>query len=382
MEPPAYAVTVARMAADLTTILAQGDVVHVVHGGFADDDTVWNYACHLQATWRAGLVWVSRREHLARLVQVVQGEDRRGISPLVAVVPYAFFASAPGMYDALRHASPAVTLIVSVPLSSVAEDALPYGRMPGMSVVFCSSAHVERARAIARVAHVYACPQSPDDCARFCAVLGHDEGVAWRLDVEQVEPAFVTVCARATRHATQDAVDRLFWWSSAACLSAFTQLADTGDVQLLTGADMLDAVLVLPAHCPLVVTRACVKTWSRHLDATHFPIGLHAPAVRTSVDAARVASSVGEWDCHLLAPVSCCVVPISVQFKTAAYMKPGVIQCIAHTRRRALETAPPPMPKHWRSDARIAASDHVPIFHLGSTPMSPVHIPKNTTSFM
>ena len=380
MEPPAYAVTVARMAADLTTILAQGDVVHVVHGGFADDDTVWNYACHLQAMWRAGLVWVSRREHLVRLVQIVQSEDKRSISPLVAVVPFSFFASAPGMYDALRHASPAITLIVSVPLCSVAETARPYGVMPGMSVVFCSSAHVERSRAVSRVAYVYACPQSPVDCARFCAVLAHDEGVAWRLDVEQVEPTFVTVSARATQHATQDAVDRLFWWSPAACQSAFMQLADAGDVRLLTGEDTLDAILVLPAHCPLVVTRACVKTWSRYLDAATFPVGLHAPAVRTSADAARVASAVGRWDCHLLTLVSCCVVPIHIEFQTAAFMKPGVIQCTARVHRRALETAPAPLPRHWRIDARAATHDSAaaPIFYLGSKPMSPVHVPKNT----
>jgi hypothetical protein len=242
--------------------------------------------------------------------------------------------------------------------------------MLGTVVIFCSSVRAERTAAVAHVVRTYACPQSSSDCVRFCAVLGHSEGVAWRLDADQIEPSFVVATARAVQHCAQDVVDRLFWWSSASCRPAFNQLADTGDVEIAAGADTLDARLVLPAHCPLVIPDACVTRWSHHLDAPSFPVGLFVPAARKSTDAARIAAAVDEWDCHLLAPGSRMIVPIRIDFKSAAFIKPGVIQCTARTGRRARSSAPIPMPSHWRATMPQPPLDSPPpVFVLG-TPVS------------
>jgi hypothetical protein len=163
-----------------------GARIHVLHGGLRDDLGVLQCVRHLQVAWRAtGLVLCETPAALSTLAAAFSTRVRDDTHMLVCV-PTAAVAAAPGAYDALCAKREQVTVVVLVPVSTVATSAAgPYSTGAHVTVVALPSCRLHRApeRGLAAAATVYrfhGCPPQYGDALE--AVLGdvpHGFAIAW-----------------------------------------------------------------------------------------------------------------------------------------------------------------------------------------------------------
>lgn len=236
-------------AVDWTALVHPGTVVHVVHGGLADPVNTHAAAVSLQHSWGAAIVRCTQAAHVIEAAATLAARCPRAAHVIVCI-PASVVAQCPDAIDALRtHGAPAgghVTLLVSVPASSVTGPKYPRRRVVAIAVHSCA---LEDPGALAAVEEVYRHPSSdrrPGALHAAVQQLRQGRAVAWRVGA--VCCSTVAMCTRPasdlqlTRVSRLQAViDRAWHWNA----GADAHFAWGHDVTLTTAH-----TLVLSAYPP------------------------------------------------------------------------------------------------------------------------------------
>ncbi len=236
--------TVTFLPVDWTSLVTPETRIHLLHGGSADDMSVYQCMAHLQQTWNAGLVMCRTAAHLSELASStgrIPAQTR-----LIVCVPLGAIAHVPESYDFLSD-QPNVTVVVSVPITTLKGE--PFSRRAKIVCVVLPSCRVDIDN-VHVVQRVYSFPKtgsaSLEDAVQ---VLPNGLGLAWSAGGRSHEPSFVSFTDPCRGNFTkifeaQSACDRAWYWSK-----------DTSMIPVLTQMPAAPKIVVFEKQAPFQPAR-------------------------------------------------------------------------------------------------------------------------------
>lgn len=236
--------TMTFLPVDWTSLVTPETRIHLLHGGSADDMSVYQCMAHLQQTWDAGLVMCRTPAHLTELAETTARIPKQ--TRLVVCVPLSAIAHVPERYDFLS-AQPNVTVVVSVPIMTLKGE--PFSHRAKIVCVVLPSCRVDIDN-VHIVQRVYSFPATGASTLEDAVqVLPNGLGLAWSAGGRSSEPSFVSFVdpcrgSMAKIFDAQSACDRAWFWSK-----------DTSMIPVLTKMPAAPKTVVFEKQAPFQPAR-------------------------------------------------------------------------------------------------------------------------------